>query len=107
LQSADASRKTIAALRLLVTAAIGATVGVFADYAIYAVSASMSFVVWLSDVRLDPGDAFLLSDVRLVSLSNGVHPLLAAFLHRSSWIFLKDIWVLGLVATVHWKCCSL
>jgi len=61
LRSVDARRKTIAALRLLVIAAIGATVGVFADYAIYAVSASMSFVVWLSHVRLAPGDAFLLA----------------------------------------------
>jgi hypothetical protein len=32
-------------LKLLLTAAIGATVGVFADYAIYAVGASMNFVV--------------------------------------------------------------
>ena len=47
------------ALKLLLTAAIGATVGVFADYAISAVGASMNFVVWLSHVRLDPGDVFL------------------------------------------------
>ena len=54
-------------MRLLVTAAIGATVGVFADYAIYAVSASMSSLLWLSHVRLDPGDALLFAIIGTLS----------------------------------------